>query len=591
MYKIFLCLRYLRSKIFAAFGMLCVALAVCLMIICVSVFTGFLNKIELAAKGLLGDITIQSNTARGMGYYDEFIAKIKKDVPEVEAAGPYILGVGLIKVKEYTNYWQYVQIAGIRLPGRADETDFEQGLFVQRNNPKPTFDPPTDEMLNVIKLQREDMKRIVLRDFAKEISALPAEKRAHILHSFYTLDFSQFYDLKDDLNESELSPQQKGFLRQMGNADFIQHKAINNLRRGPGKLTELRELQASLKEAKKRGATPDELDSITERVEELEESLPMEPAPNHIILGLGIPALSFRTEEGETVRIFVPGSKVILYVMPMGNAHSIANLPKPNIALFTVIDDSRTDVSSIDSKIVYIPFDTLQKMNNMGPDISADTGKVLFPGRCDQIHVKVSDKFATRKKLDTIVPKIRKCWDEFVELHPMAAGGRGIDIATWRVRQKHIIKPLESQRVLVMIVVGIIWIVVVVLIFVIFYTIVTQKIREIGLLKSLGASNIGIAGIFLAYGAVVGLIGSIAGVIGGYYFVRNINSIHTWTRNTFGFSPWTKDSYMFEYIPNEVDWTSVGFIVVGAIITGLVGTLLPAIRAARMQPVEALRYE
>jgi len=176
-------------------------------------------------------------------------------------------------------------------------------------------------------------------------------------------------------------------------------------------------------------------------------------------------------------------------------------------------------------------------------------------------------------------------------LHPYAASGRGVDIATWRVRQRHVIKPLESQRILVLIIVGIIWIVVVVLIFVIFYTIVTQKIREIGLLKSLGASNLGVAGIFLAYGAVVGLIGSVAGVIGGYYFVRNINSIHTWTRTTFGFSPWTKDSYMFEYIPNEVDWTSVGFIVLGAIITGLVGTLLPAIRAARMQPVEALRYE
>ena len=101
MYKIFLCLRYLRSKVFAAFGMLCVALAVCLMIICVSVFTGFLNKIELAAKGLFGDIVIEPNTSRGLEYYDEFIAKIKTEVPEVEAAGPFILSMGMIKVKEY----------------------------------------------------------------------------------------------------------------------------------------------------------------------------------------------------------------------------------------------------------------------------------------------------------------------------------------------------------------------------------------------------------------------------------------------------------------------------------------------------------
>lgn len=591
MYKIFLCLRYLRSKIFAAFGMLCVALAVCLMIICVSVFTGFLNKIERAAKGLFGDIVVEPNTARGMGYYDEFITKIKTDVPEVQAAGPFILSMGMIRVKEYRNYWQYVQIAGIRLPARADETDFENGLFVQRNNPRPTFDPPTDEMLNAIRLQREDMKRIVLRDFAEEISAMPPKKRNYILQNFYTLNFDRMYDLGHDLNYSALSAEQKELLRQMGNADVVQYNAINNLKRGPGKLAELRELRAKLAKAKKRLAAPDEIDSLTESIEKLEEYLPVEPASNRIILGLGIPALSFRTEEGETVRVFVPGSAITLYVMPMGSARGITNIPKPNIGRFSVVDDSRTDVSSIDSKLVYIPFDTLQKMNNMGPEISAATGEVLFPGRCNQIHIKVRDKFATREKLPAVVPKIRKCWDEFVKLHPNAAAGVGVDIATWRVRQRRVIQPLESQRVLVMIVVGIIWIVVAVLIFVIFYTIVTQKTREIGLLKSLGASNIGVAGVFLAYGATVALIGSIAGVVGGYYFVRNINAVHTWTRNTFGFSPWTKDSYMFEYIPNEIDWASVGFIVIGAVITGLIGTLIPAIRAAGMQPVEALRYE
>ena len=590
MYKIFLTLRYLRSKVFAAFGMLCVALAVCLMLICVSVFTGFLNKIERAAKGLFGDIVVEPNTTRGLEYYDEFITKIKSEVPEVEAAGPFILSVGFIRVKEYTDYRQHVQIAGIRLPDRADETDFEQGLFVQGNQ-RPTFDPPVNAMLDAIKRQREDMKHIVLRDFAKEISALPPEKQNYITNNFYTLDFDPMYDLGHDLNNSELSPQQRELLRQMGNADTVQYNAITNLRNGPTQFIKLRKLKASLAEAKKRGAGAGEIDSLMQRIEEVEESLLMEPPSNHIILGLGIPALSFRTEDHETVRVFGPGNAVTLYVIPLGRVRNFMDVPKPNIARFTIIDDSKTDVSSIDKQLVYVPFDTLQKMNNMSPEISADTGKVLAPGRCNQIHIKVYDKFATRDKLHTVVPKIRKCWEEFIKVHPTAAGGVGVDIATWRVRQRHVIEPLESQRILIMIVVGIIWIVVVVLIFVIFYTIVTQKIREIGLLKSLGASNLGVAGIFLAYGAVVGLIGSVAGVIGGYYFVLNINSIHTWTRNTFAFSPWTKDTYMFENIPNEVDWSSVGFIVVGAIITGLVGTLLPAIRAARMQPVEALRYE
>ncbi|MCK5114923.1 MAG: hypothetical protein KAR11_09205, partial [Phycisphaerae bacterium] len=509
MYKIFLCLRYLRSKVFAAFGMLCVALAVCLMLICVSVFTGFLNKIEHAAKGLFGDIVVEPNTSRGMEHYDEFIAKIKSEVPEVEAAGPFILSLGMITVKEYTDYWQFVQIAGIRLPGRADETDFEQGLFVQRNNPKPTFDPSTKVILNAIKGQREEMKRIMQRDLESELAALPAKKRDYILNDFGTLDFNPIFNPKYIFRQAKLSAQQEELLRQMSLADTVQSNAISNMYRGPHATERLAALRDSLAEDEKRGAGPAELDTLKESIEQLEETLPIEPASHHIILGLGIRGLSFRTEEAETVRIFVPGNSVALYVYPLGKARDFSKLATPSIAKFTIVDDFKSDVSSIDKQLVYIPFDTLQKMNNMGPEISPETGEVIVPGRCNQIHIKVYDEFTSREKLPAVATKIRECWSKFIKQYPNAAGGVGVDIATWRVRQRHVIEPLESQRILVMIVVGIIWIVVAVLIFVIFYTIVVQKTKDIGVMKTLGASSFGVAQIFLVYGAMIGLVGSI----------------------------------------------------------------------------------
>ena len=58
-----------------------------------------------------------------------------------------------------------------------------------------------------------------------------------------------------------------------------------------------------------------------------------------------------------------------------------------------------------------------------------------------------------------------------------------------------------------------------------------------------------------------------------------------------GFRVWSKEWFLFEKIPNEVDPLTAVVIVIGAIIAGLFGALIPAIRAARMQPVEALRYE
>jgi lipoprotein-releasing system permease protein len=100
-----------------------------------------------------------------------------------------------------------------------------------------------------------------------------------------------------------------------------------------------------------------------------------------------------------------------------------------------------------------------------------------------------------------------------------------------------------------------------------------------------------VAQIFLAYGAAIGLVGSILGTVGGYYFVRYINPIQDAVDRWFAFRVWDREFFMFEKIPNEVDALPALLIVAGAIIAGLVGALIPALRAARMQPVEALRYE
>jgi lipoprotein-releasing system permease protein len=129
------------------------------------------------------------------------------------------------------------------------------------------------------------------------------------------------------------------------------------------------------------------------------------------------------------------------------------------------------------------------------------------------------------------------------------------------------------------------------LIFVILYVIVVQKTRDIGVLKAVGASNLGVAGIFLTYGAAIGMIGSIIGTVAGCYFVWNINPIADWIANTTGFTPWNRETFMFEKIPDQVDFGTAIWIVGGAIIAGVFGALLPAVIAAMRQPVEALRYE
>jgi lipoprotein-releasing system permease protein len=135
------------------------------------------------------------------------------------------------------------------------------------------------------------------------------------------------------------------------------------------------------------------------------------------------------------------------------------------------------------------------------------------------------------------------------------------------------------------------------LIFCIFYMIVVEKTKDIGIIKSVGSTSTGVAGIFLGYGLAIGIVGSMLGLLFGYLIVTYINEIHTWighvTEKLTGepFYMWNPEVYAFDTIPNTMNPHEVFWIVLIAIASSVLGALVPAIRAARMNPVEALRWE
>ncbi|MDY6914603.1 MAG: FtsX-like permease family protein [Planctomycetota bacterium] len=562
MYKLFLCLRYLRSRLIAYFAVLGVAVCVFMVLVSVSVMNGFLHKIEQAAKGLFGDIVIESAGLTGLGYYDEFTRQVARQVPEVEAASPFIITFGLLRVPA-TDYRQAVQIAGIRLPERAGVTDFEDGLHFQEGLSEPTFDPPVALLQDRLRAEAEHTERI---------------RR------------SEMQQLKPGKAPSALRAKR---LNRLETARLFQLQAAEILRQAADYQDRMRRLQARLDAARLQAGGQDSktVDELLIELEKLTEQAAIQPPEYRIILGLGISGLSFRTEAGQTVRYIVPGHKVVLSLVPLGQRLSMTDI-SPNTATFTVVDDCRTDVSSIDSEIVYLPFETLQRLNNMSAEYDADDPKVqIAPARCGQIHIKVAPEHAQDKSLEAVCRKVEAAWQEFHRRRPQAAGG-DVSVQTWRQRQAKIIAPIEQQRTLVAIMFGIISTVAVVLIFVIFYMIVMQKTRDIGVMKAIGASAGGVAGIFLAYGAAVGLIGSILGCVGGYFFVRNINPIRDAMERWFGFGGgFTKEFLLFEKLPNEVKPLTALIIMAGAVLAGVLGAVIPAVKAAKMQAVEALRYE
>src|SRR3989339_48762 len=121
--------------------------------------------------------------------------------------------------------------------------------------------------------------------------------------------------------------------------------------------------------------------------------------------------------------------------------------------------------------------------------------------------------------------------------------------------------------------------------------IVLEKSKDIGVLKALGATTQGIMSIFLLNGLLIGSIGASAGVAIGLSIVFRINWLENFLYNTIGWRPFPPEVYYFNQIPTVVNPGSIILTVGIAIASSVVFSVYPALRAARLDPVETLRYE
>ena len=250
----------------------------------------------------------------------------------------------------------------------------------------------------------------------------------------------------------------------------------------------------------------------------------------------------------------------ITLISPDGDVTPLGTTPRmkgyPITAIFEV------GMSEYDSSMIYMPFPEAQLYFNM-------------EGQAQVIEVYVDDP----DNIDALKPKVEE------------AAQRQIFLTDWRQRNQTFFSALEVERNVMFMILTLIVLVAALNIISGLVMLVKDKGHDIAILRTMGASRGAILRIFLMTGAAIGVAGTLAGVVLGVVICLNVERIReffSWISGTVLFNP---ELYFLSQLPAKMDFSETFSVVLMALVLSFIATLFPAWRAARLDPVEALRYE
>ncbi len=250
----------------------------------------------------------------------------------------------------------------------------------------------------------------------------------------------------------------------------------------------------------------------------------------------------------------------ITLIAPNGPETVIGSTPR--IRDYTVVAIFNMGMSDYDEGVAYLPLNEAQDF------FSTDTGVTGI-----EINVDKPDNIAA------MVGDLAK------------AAGSGLMVQTWRDRNQAFFTALTVERNMLFMVLTMIILVAALNIISGLIMLVKDKGRDIAILRTMGATAGAIQRIFFITGAAIGVIGTLAGVVLGMvisYYAEPIRRGFQWIS---GVDPFNPELYYLSRLPSEIDVNQTFWIVLMSIGLSFLATLYPSWKAARLDPVEALRYE
>ncbi|MDP7070323.1 MAG: ABC transporter permease [Phycisphaerales bacterium] len=599
-----------------------VALCVALVIVVISVMTGFLDMIRSSGQTLMGDVVI-TYPIRGIPYYDSLISTLEQE-QDVKAATPVVDTWGLLRMpypvgdaKES----EQVQIWGIDPQSFSQVTGFAETL--------KWSEIPADTAAN---MRWDRMQQLA----PTLVANLDLDARVRLLQQ----------SAADEVGDAEPS--------------VIRQLAANATRDDLAR----RLLHLAWQPDALRLVIGDEamaaIDSHDPRLGErglvAEEGRTLQRGGRAaIVSGLHVSKANERKSTGEYDISgggywWMPNHEATLTTLPID---SRGGLLDPKSIVLPFANEFASGVFLIDQTRIMVPLQIVQDLTNLDsadivdPD---DPTQVVghVPAKATMILVRGQDGIDPVSLRSLVQTSYRRFQDACIEAGqsvPRLDRDPGLRILTWEEQNASFIGPVEKERELMRTLFSIVYLVCGALIVAIFWAIVYEKTRDIGILRSIGASRMGIVWIFLLYGLFVGVFGALAGICLGWLVTVNMPAIHEqmssppmwlgiallvvaaglllWTiskyrggqllpvllgtlgvlilaglgagelvlRSSGGIVLWDPAVYYFTDVPDAVDWPSAWITAAGAVICSVVAAAIPAARAADIDPVGALRYE
>jgi lipoprotein-releasing system permease protein len=259
-------------------------------------------------------------------------------------------------------------------------------------------------------------------------------------------------------------------------------------------------------------------------------------------------------------RLGVGVGSAISVISPQGTATAFGTMPR--IKTYHVAALFDVGMYEYDNSFIFVPLEAAQLFFRL-------------PNAVTSLEVFVADPDRVREERRLIA----------------AALGGPVRIVDWQQANSSLFNAVEIERNVMFLILTLIIIVAAFNIISSMIMMVKDKGRDIAILRTMGASRAAILRIFMLSGASIGVVGTLAGLALGIVFTFNIEAIRQGLQKVIGTDLFAAEIYFFTRIPARLEPSEVAAVVVMALALSFIATLYPSWRAARLDPVEALRYE